>query len=238
MEIVTAELAFEVLRSCVSSDVEEFWALALGPRKEVLSSRMLFRGTVDSCLVHPRDVFRFALSANASALLVAHNHPSGEMIPSMEDLRFTRQLVRAAALMEIPVVDHIIVTARGFASLRSEGWCAFDDSAVSDVWRTYAGGVRPGGVVPGGAAPRGSGVTSDVRGAGGAGRGDTARGACERAAGPTASADVRRGQLQSPAKQPAFAPVQLANAERVLFEIASGGSRVHSSNAGLASGAL
>jgi DNA repair protein RadC len=90
---------------------------------------MLFRGTVDSCFVHPRDVFRFAIAENASSLLVAHNHPSGELIPSMEDLRFTRQLVAASALMEIPVVDHVILSSRGYASLRQDGWVCFEREA-------------------------------------------------------------------------------------------------------------
>lgn len=125
-EILTAERAYLTLSELMSSDVEEFWCLALGPKKEMIASKMLFRGTVDSCLAHPRDVFRFAVSSNASSVLVAHNHPSGELIPSMEDLRFTRQLVTAATLMEIPVVDHLIVTTKGYTSMRKEGWLRFE----------------------------------------------------------------------------------------------------------------
>ncbi len=133
LEILTAEGAHRALAGIVSQDVEEFWALALGPKKDLISSKLLFRGTVDSCLVHPRDIFRFACAVNASALLVAHNHPSGELIPSMEDLRFTRQLVRASALMEIPVVDHLIVSKKGFVSLRQEGWCRFEQDARTEL---------------------------------------------------------------------------------------------------------
>ncbi len=130
-EITSAERAFDAIRNLVSSDVEEFWALALGPKKNLLASKMIFRGTVDSCLVHPRDIFRFACDSNASSVLVAHNHPSGDLIPSMEDLRFTRQLVRASQLMEIPIVDHLILTAKGYSSLRSDGWCRFESDAVA-----------------------------------------------------------------------------------------------------------
>ncbi len=125
-EIVTAERAYLALRDLMSSDVEEFWCLALGPRKEVLGTKMLFRGTVNSCLAHPRDVFRFAVSMNATAVLIAHNHPSGGTIPSMEDLRFTRQLVTASSMMDIPLVDHVIVASQGFTSLRKEGWVRFE----------------------------------------------------------------------------------------------------------------
>ena len=117
------------LRASASDDARPatgFWALALGPKKTLLASRMIFRGTVDSCLVHPRDIFRFACLQNASSLLVAHNHPSGDLSPSPEDLRFTRQLLRAAEVMEIPVVDHLIVTRETYASLRTDGWMRFD----------------------------------------------------------------------------------------------------------------
>ncbi|MES2963909.1 MAG: JAB domain-containing protein [Bdellovibrionota bacterium] len=133
VEITSAEKAFETLRDKVSVDVEEFWALALGPKKTLLASRMIFRGTVDSCLVHPRDIFRFACLENASSLLVAHNHPSGDLIPSQEDLRFTRQLLKAAEVMEIPIVDHLILTPASYASLRSDGWCRFETRPVRSV---------------------------------------------------------------------------------------------------------
>jgi DNA repair protein RadC len=126
LEITSAEKAFRALEDVGHSDAEEFWVLALGPKKTLLNKKMVFRGTVDSCLVHPRDVFRFACLENASSLLVAHNHPSGDLLPSLEDLRFTRQLVKAAGLMEIPIVDHLIVTRSGYSSLKSDGWCRFD----------------------------------------------------------------------------------------------------------------
>ena len=125
MEITSAEQAYLTLNGLAGADTEEFWVLALGPKKNLLKTKMLFRGTVDSCLVHPRDIFRFACIENASSLLVAHNHPSGDPLPSLEDLRFTRQLVKAAAMMEIPIVDHLIITRTGFASLKADGWCGF-----------------------------------------------------------------------------------------------------------------
>jgi DNA repair protein RadC len=137
VEIITAERAFHALIELVSQDVEEFWALALGPKKDLLASKMLFRGTVDSCLVHPRDIFRFAIASNASSLLVAHNHPSGELIPSMEDLRFTRQLVQASGVVEIPLIDHVIISNRGFVSLRQDGWCRFEEARTLNVHEKF-----------------------------------------------------------------------------------------------------
>jgi DNA repair protein RadC len=125
MDVTTVELAYSAFRPLISYDVEEFWVLALGPKKTILGSRMVFRGTVDACLVHPRDIFRFACLQNASSIVVAHNHPSGDPLPSLEDLRFTRRLIRVAELMEIPVIDHLILTRNGFSSMNRDGWCNF-----------------------------------------------------------------------------------------------------------------
>lgn len=124
-EITTSEKAYEILKPLALSPSEELWVLALGPKKTLLKRKMIFRGTVDTCLVHPRDIFKFACAQNASSILIAHNHPSGELSPSYEDLRFTQQIVDASLLMEIPVIDHLIVTSKDYTSLRSEGWCQF-----------------------------------------------------------------------------------------------------------------
>jgi DNA repair protein RadC len=101
--------------------VEEFWAIALNADKQVLGSTCVFRGTVDWCLIHPRDVFRFALQHNASSLLVAHNHPSGRPQPSAEDIAVTRQLLLAAAILQIPVLDHVIIAGRRYFSFLESG---------------------------------------------------------------------------------------------------------------------
>ena len=123
--ITTAFAAFQAIECRIRPDVEEFWALALGPTKTLLRSEMLFRGTVDSCLVHPRDVFRFACRHNASSLIVAHNHPSGDSEPSEQDLLITRKLIRASKLFEIPLLDHLIITHGSFSSFAVKGWCRF-----------------------------------------------------------------------------------------------------------------
>lgn len=126
MEITCAERAFHTLQHLMTADVEEFWTLALGPQKKVLRSKMIFRGTVDACLIHPRDIFRFACVENASSLLIAHNHPSGDPLPSERDLLVTKQIVRAGKILEIPVIDHLIITPSRFSSFAREGWCRFN----------------------------------------------------------------------------------------------------------------
>lgn len=97
---------------------EELWCLALDPQKRLLCAAMIFRGSRDTCHIHPREVFLFAISAYASSIIIAHNHPSGDCRPSQCDLKTTEQFSRAGELLQIPLLDHIILTAKGFRSLR------------------------------------------------------------------------------------------------------------------------
>ncbi len=99
-------------------DVEELWCVALGPGLQLISIKMIFRGTVDSCPCHPRDIFRFACLQNASQIIIAHNHPSGDPHPSQEDLELTSRLSTIGEAMEIPVIDHIILTTQNFTSIK------------------------------------------------------------------------------------------------------------------------
>lgn len=126
MEITHSEAAYQALKKNMTNDVEEFWALALGPSKKLLRSKMIFRGTVDACLVHPRDIFRFACVANASSLIVAHNHPSGDLRPSEHDLQITLQLIRISRIIQIPLLDHLILNESSHSSFAREGWCRFN----------------------------------------------------------------------------------------------------------------
>lgn len=127
--ITHAGAAYETLKVQMRNDIEEFWALALGPGKLLLAAEMIFRGTVDACLIHPRDVFRFACRTNASGLIIAHNHPSGDSRPSEQDLLMTRRLVEAADLFEIPILDHLILVDGGYSSFADERWGPFRESA-------------------------------------------------------------------------------------------------------------
>ena len=124
-EIRFAEDAKQHLAELAASEIEEFWVLALSPSKKVLSKKMLFRGTVDACMVHPRDVFRYALVCNASSLIIAHNHPSGEAYPSEQDITTTEQMIKAGKLLQIPVLDHLLLTKTEFASFARKRWARF-----------------------------------------------------------------------------------------------------------------
>lgn len=116
MKVTKPDHAYRYLRKRISSQVEEFWAVALNSEKSVIASACLFRGTVDLCLFHPRDVFRFGYLHNASSLLVAHNHPSGNSRPSPEDADITEQLLKASEFLRLPVIDHLILSRGGYYS--------------------------------------------------------------------------------------------------------------------------
>jgi DNA repair protein RadC len=104
---------------------ECFLALLLDGRHRLLREELVSQGTLTASLVHPREVFRPALRACAAALVLVHNHPSGDPTPSPEDREVTRRLARAGELLGVAVVDHVIVAERGYRSLREEG--AFGD---------------------------------------------------------------------------------------------------------------
>jgi DNA repair protein RadC len=87
----------------------------------VLRSEVISQGTLTASLVHPREVFRPALRDAAAALVLVHNHPSGDPTPSAEDREVTARLAKAGEILGIRVVDHVVVAERGFCSLREEG---------------------------------------------------------------------------------------------------------------------
>ncbi len=108
--------------------VEQFQAVLLNTRRKLIRVELISHGLVDTILIHPREVFRSAIAANASALVLVHNHPSGDPTPSEADIRATRDLIRAGQLLKIEVLDHIILgrrtaeNGRDYASLRELGF--------------------------------------------------------------------------------------------------------------------
>lgn len=93
--------------------------LLLNARHEVMRRILCSRGTLNASLVHPREVFRPAIIASAAAVILVHNHPSGDPEPSEEDIALTGRLVQAGRILGIEVLDHVIVAKRGYVSLRA-----------------------------------------------------------------------------------------------------------------------
>ena len=102
---------------------EVFAAVMLDSRHRLIEYVELFMGTIDGAEVHPREVARQALRLNAAALIVAHNHPSGEVEPSMADRVMTARLKQALAQVDIRLLDHVIVGGRRSLSMAAKGWC-------------------------------------------------------------------------------------------------------------------
>jgi DNA repair protein RadC len=96
---------------------ERFFVLLLDGRHRLLREVVISQGTLTASLVHPREVFRPALREAAAAVVLAHNHPSGDPTPSAEDREITGRLAEAGILLGIPVLDHVVVAERGWSSL-------------------------------------------------------------------------------------------------------------------------
>ena len=95
--------------------------LHLNTRRRIRGHHFVSTGSLDTLLVHPREIFRTAIAANASAIMLMHNHPSGEPSPSEADIKVTRDLIRAGQLLKMEVLDHIVVGNPTHASLRELG---------------------------------------------------------------------------------------------------------------------
>jgi DNA repair protein RadC len=102
-------------------DREVFRILLLNTKNVVLKNYLVSVGSVNSSLVHPREVFKPAIKNSASAVILCHNHPSGEPTPSSEDIKITAKLVESGKLLGIEVLDHVILGNGVFVSLKDKG---------------------------------------------------------------------------------------------------------------------
>jgi DNA repair protein RadC len=100
---------------------EEFWVLFLNRQNKVIDKRKLSQGGMTGTVIDVRLVLKLALEKHATSMIFCHNHPSGNLDPSEADKKITKQLKEAAAVMEIPVIDHLIVTQAGYFSFADEG---------------------------------------------------------------------------------------------------------------------
>jgi DNA repair protein RadC len=97
---------------------EEFLVVVLDTKNRLVKYEFISKGTLNASIVHPRDVFRVAIIHSAAAIILLHNHPSGDPAPSQEDLDLTRRLVEAGKLMGINVLDHLIIGGAKFMSMK------------------------------------------------------------------------------------------------------------------------
>lgn len=95
---------------------EHFYCLYLNSKKELIERKLLFMGTLNKSIVHPREVFKEAYNLSASSIVCLHNHPSGDPAPSSDDVMFTNSLMKIGKLNQIPIIDHIIVGDNSYYS--------------------------------------------------------------------------------------------------------------------------
>ncbi len=95
---------------------EHFYCLYLNTKKELIERKLLFMGTVNKSIVHPREVFKEAYRLSASSIVCLHNHPSGDINPSKEDIMITESLIKIGKINGIPVIDHLIISNEGYYS--------------------------------------------------------------------------------------------------------------------------
>ena len=102
--------------------VEQLRILYLNTRNRLLLDEVVIEGSVNVAPIYPREIVRRSLEVGATALILAHNHPSGDPKPSREDIRVTRLVATAAAALDIRLHDHVIIARSGWVSLRAEGY--------------------------------------------------------------------------------------------------------------------
>ena len=135
-KIISPADAYRVCADIANLAQESFHVISLNAKNIMINRHLITLGLVDSAPVHPREVFRPAISDSASAVALVHSHPSGDPTPSAEDLKVTRQLIEAGNILGIRVIDHVIIgrvqTAtpgdpqrQPFLSIRESGLCAF-----------------------------------------------------------------------------------------------------------------
>ena len=100
---------------------EHFIAITLDGASRIINTKVISIGTLNQSLVHPREVFRDAISDNAAGIIISHNHPSGQLHPSTEDKIITKRLKEVGKLIGIQFIDHVIVTVNGYYSFEEEG---------------------------------------------------------------------------------------------------------------------
>lgn len=104
---------------------EHMFVLTLNTKNKLIAKHLISLGTVNSSLVHPREVFRPAIADGASSIILVHNHPSGDPSPSSNDIAITKKIIEGGKLLEINVLDHVIVGKTNL-SLRECGLCSFN----------------------------------------------------------------------------------------------------------------
>ena len=119
---------YEYMKHDVSDlDREHFYIIMLNARNQVMSKDLISIGSLDTSIAHPREIFKNSIKKSAAAIILVHNHPSGNASPSDDDVEITRRLVSAGGLLGIHVLDHVVIAKNTYASMRETcpGWLSW-----------------------------------------------------------------------------------------------------------------
>lgn len=121
-KITSSKDVFEVMRAEFADLLhEEFWVLSLNRAHFVVNKHLVSKGGFSGTVVDPKVIFKIAFEHNASSLVLAHNHPSGNLKPSESDVQITKKLIKAGSVLDLPIIDHLIIGDGTFISLADEG---------------------------------------------------------------------------------------------------------------------
>lgn len=117
LKITRPEDVYKIFKFLFENEtVERFVCFWLNAANKVIGFELISSGNLDSSVVHPREVFRSAIVASCKSIILAHNHPSGNLDPSNADIAITKVLVEAGKMLDIPVFDHLIISNNGYSS--------------------------------------------------------------------------------------------------------------------------
>jgi DNA repair protein RadC len=119
-ELITPELVAAACADFKDLAQETYHVLTINNKNKIINRHMVSLGTVDQCIVHPRETYRSAILDSASRIIVVHNHPSGDVKPSTEDIQITKRLADTGKIIGIELLDHVIIGS-GFYSLKEHG---------------------------------------------------------------------------------------------------------------------
>lgn len=120
--VTSPEDAFKLIRAKLEdTSIENFYVLSFDVRNKLIGIDRISKGTVSASLVHPRETFKSAIRRHAAQIMIAHNHPSGDIEPSEDDIKITKRISEAGKIMGIELMDHIIVTKNDFYSFKHNG---------------------------------------------------------------------------------------------------------------------
>ena len=117
-KIMSSNDVFDYMKYYLKDKLQEsFYCIYLNNKNEIIERKLLFMGTVNRSVVHPREVFKYAYLSSASKIICVHNHPSGDISPSKEDIIFTKALIDIGKVQDIPILDHVIVGSDNYYSM-------------------------------------------------------------------------------------------------------------------------